>query len=64
MKAYERRSQIENLYQHLELVRLNMRSLINDNIENLTSDNLYLLEMEEEKLINKIIKLKTILEIV
>ena len=56
----EKRNQIESLYHNLELVRSNMKSLITKNLENLTSDNLYLLELEEEKILSRIIKLKTI----
>ena len=58
-----RRNQIESLYHHLELVRLNMKTLITNNLENLTSDNLHILELEEEKILSRILKLKTFLNL-
>ena len=57
----ERRNQIERLYHRLEMVRALMKALIIDNLENLTSDNIHILEMEEERIISRIIRLKTIL---
>ena len=56
----ERRKQIESLYHHLELVRANMKSLITNNHENFTPDNIQLLEIEEEKILSRIVKLKTL----
>jgi len=64
LQLHERRNQIEAMYHNLEIVRSNMRSLITNNFENLTSDNLHLLELEEEKLLSRIIKLKTLLRII
>lgn len=58
-----RRNQIENLYHHLEDVRTNMRSLITNNLDNLTLDNLHILEMEEERILSRILKLKTMLNL-
>ena len=55
----EKRRKIENMYRKLELVRLDMKFLLINNTECLTSDNINLLEMEEEALLGKIIKLKT-----
>ena len=56
----DRRQQIESLYHHLELVRANMKALITNNLENLTPDNVQLLEMEEEKILSRIVKLKAL----
>ena len=47
------------MYRKLELVRLDMKFLLINNTECLTSDNIHLLEMEEEAILGKIIKLKT-----
>ena len=57
---YERRQQIESLYHHLELVRANMKALITKNHANLTPDNIELLEIEEEKILSRIVKLKVL----
>jgi len=56
----ERRRQIEGLYRQLELVRLKQKELIISNIELLTSDNISLLELEEEHLLSRILRLKTV----
>jgi type III secretory pathway lipoprotein EscJ len=58
-----RREQIEKLYYNLEIVRSNMKDLITNNLENLTPDNLHILELEEEKILSRILKLKTLLNI-
>jgi len=55
----ERRREIEGMYGMLELVRLDMKFLLINNTDCLTSDNINLLELEEEMLLSKIIKLKT-----
>ena len=55
----ETRREIEAMYRKLEVVRLDMKFLIINSIERLTSDNINLLELEEELLLGKIIKLKT-----
>ena len=55
----ETRREIEAMYRKLEVVRLDMKFLIINSTERLTSDNINLLELEEEVLLGKIIKLKT-----
>jgi hypothetical protein len=54
----ERRRQIEGLYQQLDLVRRKQKNLIISNIEYLTLDNINLLEIEEENLLSRILRLK------
>ncbi|MCW8850453.1 MAG: hypothetical protein OQJ81_10785 [Melioribacteraceae bacterium] len=54
----EKRRQIEGLYRQLELVRNKQKDLIAKDIEKLTTDNISLLELEEEYLLSKILKLK------
>ena len=61
LQLLRNRRQIEKLYHGLEMVRANMKSLILDNIENLTAENMTQLEKEEEKLLNRIVMLKSIL---
>lgn len=54
----ERRRQIEGLYQQLDLVRRKQKNLIISNIEYLTLDNINLLEIEEDNLLSRILRLK------
>lgn len=54
----EKRRKIEGLYQQLELVRNKQKELILIDMEKLTSDNINFLELEEEVLLTKILKLK------
>lgn len=54
----ERRRQIEGLYRQLELVRRKQKNLIISDTEYLTIDNINLLEIEEENLLSRILKLK------
>ena len=61
LQLLRNRRQIEKLYNGLEMVRANMKSLILDNIENLTAENMTLLEQEEEKLLGRIVMLKSLL---
>ena len=61
LQLLRNRRQIEKLYHGLEMVRANMKSLILDNIENLSAENMTQLEKEEEKLLSRIVMLKTIL---
>jgi hypothetical protein len=55
------RRKIESLYDGLEIIRRKMRSLMLDNIENLTLENLIQLEKQEEKILHRIMKLKSLL---
>ncbi len=54
----ERRRQIEGLYRQLELVRKKQKNLLVSDTEYLTVDNIHLLEIEEETLLSRILKLK------
>ena len=54
----DRRRKIEGVYRELEFVKSQMKSLIMMNTEQLTSDNIRLLELEEEKLLGRIVQLK------
>ncbi len=54
----ERRRQIEGLYRQLEMVRRKQKNLLISNTEFLTLDNINFLEMEEENLLSRILKLK------
>ena len=54
----ERRRQIEGLYRQLELVRRKQKNLLVSDTEYLTVDNIHLLEIEEETLLSRILKLK------
>ncbi len=54
----EKRRQVEGLYRQLDLVRSKQKKLFVMDVEKLTFDNINLLEMEEEYLLNKILKLK------
>ena len=54
----EKRRQVEGLYRQLDLVRSKQKKLFTFEVEKLTFDNINLLEMEEEYLLNKILKLK------
>ena len=54
----EKRRQVEGLYRQLDLVRSKQKKLFAFEVEKLTFDNINLLEMEEEYLLNKILKLK------
>ena len=54
----ERRRQIEGLYRQLELVRRKQKNLIISDTEYLTIDNINLLEIEEENLLSRILRLK------
>ena len=54
----EKRRKIEGLYQQLEPVRNKQKELILIDMEKLTSDNINFLELEEEVLLTKILKLK------
>ena len=56
----ERRRQIEGLYRQLELVRMKQKNLLISNTEYLTIDNIHLLDIEEETLLSRILKLKAI----
>lgn len=55
----ERRRQIEGLYRQLELVRRKQKNLLVSDTEYLTVDNIHLLEIEEETLLSRILKLKS-----
>lgn len=54
----EKRRQVEGLYRQLDEVRNKQKKLIIWEVENLTFHNINLLEMEEEYILNKILKLK------
>jgi hypothetical protein len=54
----ERRRQIEGLYRQLELVRMKQKNLLISDTEYLTIDNIHLLDIEEESLLSRILKLK------
>lgn len=58
----EKRREIEGVYKELANVKSQMKALLFDSTDNLTSENIRLLELEEEKLLSKIVRLKAMLE--
>ncbi|MCB0729592.1 MAG: hypothetical protein KDC88_01055 [Ignavibacteriae bacterium] len=56
----EKRRKMEFLYRELERVRNQMKSLLTINVDELTIGNIRLLELEEEKLLSKLLKMKTL----
>jgi hypothetical protein len=60
MFILEKRRQVEKIYKELDSVRSKMKMMFTFNIDNLTFANLQLLEKEEEYLLSKILKIKTL----
>lgn len=56
----EKRREIEGLYKRLEIIRHQLKCLISSTSEYATPDNINLLEYEEESVLTKIIKLKSL----
>lgn len=54
----ERRREIEGLYKKLKIIREQINFLINGHSEYATPDNIGLLELEEESILTRIVKLK------
>jgi hypothetical protein len=57
----KKRREIEGIYKKLELLRSDMKTMMVFGNEQFTLGNINLLEMEETKLINRLLRLKSLM---